>query len=77
MIGRLQINIQYKPDEMADVVVTCIFCGVEQKKFEVAQKDWNNYCGGMFAQDAFPYLTDPERELLISAVCPTCWDELL
>ena len=27
-------------------------------------------------QDIFPYLTPAERELLISGICPECWDKL-
>jgi len=34
---------------------------------------WN---GGELIQDAFPYLTDSERELLISHVCENCFDKM-
>ena len=27
-------------------------------------------------QDIFPYLSPAERELLISGICPICWDEM-
>lgn len=27
-------------------------------------------------QDIFPYLTPAERELLISGVCPECWEKM-
>lgn len=27
-------------------------------------------------QDIFPYLNAEERELLISRVCPTCWEDM-
>lgn len=30
---------------------------------------------GMCAQDAFPYLSADEREILISGICPTCWEK--
>ncbi len=33
--------------------------------------DWND---GANAQDAFPYLSPDEREMLISGICPDCWD---
>lgn len=28
----------------------------------------------VLVQDAFPYLPAEDRELLISGICPTCWD---
>ena len=36
-------------------------------------RDWQN---GKLAQYAFPYLTDDERELIISRTCETCFDDL-
>jgi len=35
--------------------------------------DWQN---GKHAQDAFPYLSANEREMLISGICPDCWDKM-
>ncbi|MBP3752154.1 MAG: WYL domain-containing transcriptional regulator [Pyramidobacter sp.] len=31
---------------------------------------------GLPAQDAFPYLTDDQREMIISGTCPSCWCSL-
>lgn len=31
---------------------------------------------GVLVQDAFPQLSAEDRELLISGICPTCWDNL-
>ena len=31
---------------------------------------------GALVQDAFPYLTASEREMFISRLCGTCWDEI-
>tara|TARA_R100000322_G_scaffold52913_1_gene32848 strand:+ start:654 stop:884 length:231 start_codon:yes stop_codon:yes gene_type:complete len=33
---------------------------------------WHN---GQFIQDAFPYLTAGQRELMISNTCDTCWNK--
>ena len=30
---------------------------------------------GKLIQDAFPYLTDGQRELMISNTCDTCWNK--
>jgi hypothetical protein len=32
--------------------------------------------GGVLLQDACPYLSAVERELLLTATCETCWDSL-
>ena len=32
--------------------------------------------GHIKAQDAFPYLTPNERELIISGTCAECWDKM-
>lgn len=35
---------------------------------------WQN--GDKLVQEAFPYLTPEERELLLTHTCPTCWDNM-
>jgi hypothetical protein len=36
--------------------------------------DWS--AGDKLIQDAFPYLTAGEREMLISQTCDDCWNKL-
>ena len=36
--------------------------------------DWLS--GSMYIQDAMPYLTNGERELLLSGTCDVCFDKL-
>lgn len=57
--------------------VTCCFCNkvhelrvVEEDAFEYMSQ--NRRC----VQDIFPYLSAEERELLISNICPDCWDAM-
>lgn len=38
--------------------------------------DYMAWKGGTFVQDAMPYLTADERELLISNTCGDCWDNM-
>lgn len=77
MIGRQQFTLQYQ-EETIKVTVTCVFCSQEQPPFEVTKRGWERYSSGsMHAKEAFPSLNVQERELLISAVCATCWDELI
>lgn len=55
---------------------TCPFCGRVQE-LEVGYWDfWMWSEQGMLAQDAFPYLSADVREILISGICPQCWDNM-
>lgn len=42
----------------------------------VFEDDYRRYIGGAKIQDCFSYLTDDQRELLLSGLCPDCWNEL-
>ena len=57
------------------VVTRCPFCGCGNE-VEVNEIDYLDWSDGMKAQDAFPYLSANEREMLISGICPTCWDKM-
>lgn len=54
---------------------SCPKCKVMQQVTvsEIAYKAWQ---GGQFVQDAFPNLTANEREVLMTGICPKCWDEM-
>ena len=54
------------------VVTRCPFCG-HANEVEVNEDDYFDWQDGMLVQDAFPYLSANEREMLISGICPTCW----
>lgn len=43
---------------------------------EVVYTDYMAWRNGAVIQNAMPYLTADEQELLISATCGTCWDEM-
>ena len=54
----------------------CPFCG-RVSEVDVYEEDyyaWNS--GNKLVQDAFPYLSADEREMLISGICPSCWDSM-
>ena len=57
------------------VFTTCPFCGRENE-VEVNHMDYLDCQNGELAQDAFPYLSANEREMLISGCCPRCWDKM-
>jgi len=56
--------------------VQCRLCGRTYSLLYNRQDmvDWLN--GSLFIQDAMPYLSASERELLISATCGDCFDKL-
>ena len=58
------------------IVKNCPFCGKphEVMVYEDDFDAWQN--GDLLAQEAFPYLTASEREILISGICPQCWDKM-
>ena len=66
------VKINYK--EVA-VVTRCPFCG-RGNEVEVNEADYWDWQDGELAQNAFPYLSAEEREMLISGICPSCWTEM-
>lgn len=66
------IRFNYKE---VGVVTRCPFCG-RCNEVEVNEDDYFDWQDGMLIQDAFPYLSANEREMLISGICPTCWDKM-
>ena len=56
-------------------VVNCIQCGHPQH-IEARTADLDAWIGGELIQVAMPYLTADEREILISGVCGTCFDNM-
>lgn len=54
----------------------CPICGKTTPVQIRRMADYNAWRNGKCAQDAFPYLSADEREMLISGICPTCWDNM-
>jgi hypothetical protein len=57
------------------VTITCHQCHTKTE-IKANTGDLNDWCNGKLIQDACPYLSDSERELLISQMCSNCFDEL-
>ena len=58
------------------IVTRCPFCG-RANFVEVNEGDYLDWDDGVNAQEAFPYLSASEREMLISGICLTCWSNML
>mgnify|MGYP000028497349 CR=1 FL=1 len=55
--------------------VICRVCDVKHLVI-VTDVDVNKWQAGTFIQDAFPYLTAAERELLMRETCGPCFDKI-
>ena len=56
--------------------ITCSHCK-KTYSLEVFKSDLNDYINnGKLVQLAFPYLSDGERELIISGICDTCFTDM-
>lgn len=67
-------TVMFRDEKVAEKV-TCITCKTNHEVF-VNPVDMERYKNGTHAQDAFPYLTEDQRELLISQICGTCFDAM-
>ena len=55
------------------IITFCPFCG-QMYGIAVNEDDFWDWQNGASVQDAFPYLFADDREMLISGICPTCWE---
>ena len=59
-------------DEIAMFTPVCRQCG-KQFFIAVLREDYDKYEKGALVQEAFPYLSADNREMIISQTCPECW----
>lgn len=60
----------------AQIVQSCLECG-DPVAMEVNESDLDRWLSGKeLVQDAFPYLTADQREILISGICGKCFDKM-
>lgn len=52
----------------------CPICG-GINYITIKAEDYQKYKKGALVQDAFPYLSAEERELILSGTCSRCWDK--
>ena len=58
------------------VEIRCAMCGTSYAIMYNSQDMMDWLSGQGFIQDLMPYLSDAERELLISRTCGACFDKL-
>jgi len=57
------------------IKVTCKDCGNEFK-FSVPDKGYEDWKAGKLIQEAMPGVNADFREMLISGICPVCWEKM-
>ena len=57
------------------VIVGCIKCA-EPQHITVGQADLDAWQSGTNIQNAMPYLSADDREILISGICGECFDNM-
>jgi len=63
-------------DELYTVIETnCPMCG-ETHLITVPIEGYARWQNGACIQDAMPELSADDREMLISGICPRCWDDM-
>jgi len=62
-------------EQKTDVRATCVRCG-ETTVIKANVSDVVAWQNGELIQDVLSYLSDDERELLISKTCGKCFDEM-
>ena len=71
------MNMLYYDSERHVIYVTCIICGNEYE-IHCSPEQWKMLFSENrpYIQDIFPELSAEARELLISKVCPNCWNKM-
>ena len=57
------------------VPTTCPFCG-HTTYIQCDKAAYDRWGEGMSIQDAMPDMNPEYREMLISGICPSCWDDM-
>ena len=58
-----------------EIYTACPFCGTNHLTI-VPVEDYERWQAGELIQNAFPYLSANEREILKTGICPSCWDKM-
>lgn len=61
---------------LVEVEITCPICHLPTITL-VEESDYLDWKDGKGTYKCFPYLSDYEREMFITGICPVCWDEMM
>lgn len=76
-VGRLGDHLKFEAIDLDELTVIPS-CRVCQKRVEIKVKhaDFHKWQSGMLIQNAMPYLSKQDREMLISGTCDACFNKL-
>ena len=57
------------------ITTTCPLCG-DTEDIYTPTKNFIDWEDGMLIQKAMPFLSDDDRERLVSGLCPACFDKM-
>lgn len=57
-----------------EITKRCPFCG-ESKTFVLYAEDVEKWKQGALIQSVWPFMPANDRETLMTAICPECWDK--
>jgi len=66
--------IEKTDKDKVSIPVTCSNCG-KRVFIKVFPEDLTKFQNGALVQEAFPYLEPEKRELILTGLCPDCWDQ--
>lgn len=71
------MKIEQLNSQEYQLTIRCCRCG-ELKTFTVPVKGFDNYMFNRHIniQDAMPGVSPENREMIISQICPKCWNEM-
>ena len=73
------MNRNLENDAVIVPVQDCWRCNTTNQTVIVIRKDWHSFSWDNprnSVQDYFPYLSDKDREKIITGMCETCFDDL-
>lgn len=62
--------------ETIDIKATCPMCG-KSTVITVTKTQYERYQNGELIQNCFPEMKPEIREMLITGICPECWDKFM
>lgn len=62
--------------ETIDIKTTCPMCG-KNTVITVTKTQYERYQNGELIQNCFPEMKPEIREMLITGICPECWDKFM
>ena len=66
---------KYQPEHTYTFNVECTKCK-QTTDVEIKSGDLYHYHQGKYIQDAFPYISQATRGLMLDGICHKCWDKM-